>query len=53
MKFLLRIVALVAFIIAAIFAFGVGGYGTDAILGWIGIGLSAWVASTVAPANLG
>lgn len=52
MSLLIRIAALVAFILAALFAFGVGSYGTDSILGWISVGLALWVGSTVAPANL-
>jgi hypothetical protein len=48
-SFILRVGALVLFIITALFGFGLGGIDLDTILGLISAGLAAWVGSTLVP----
>jgi hypothetical protein len=43
---LLRVAALVLFILAALFFFGVGNVGVETIFGLQASGLACWVAST-------
>lgn len=47
MSTLLRIAALVLFILAALFFFGLGNVQADTIFGLEAVGLAAWVASTL------
>ncbi len=47
MSVILRIGALVLFILAALFFFGLGSVDTDTIFGLVACGLATWVASTL------
>lgn len=48
--FLLRVAALVLFIVAALVAWVTDGSVLDAV-GFVAVGLACWVASTIAPAG--
>lgn len=46
---ILRVGALVVFILAALFFFGVGSVSLDDTLGLVAAGLAAWVGSSLVP----
>jgi hypothetical protein len=46
-SFLLRIAALVLFIVAALLGFGVGDVSLPTIVGVVSVGLACWVASSL------
>lgn len=47
MSLVLRIGALILFILAALFFFGVGSVDRDTVFGLVAAGLAAWVGSTM------
>ncbi len=47
MSVILRVAALVLFVLAALFFFGLGSVDVDTVFGLVSVGLSAWVASTL------
>jgi len=45
----MRIAALVLFVLAALFGFGVGSVDLPTVVGLVSVGLASWVGSTLVP----
>lgn len=52
LKLFFIVLSIVAFILAAVFAFGVGNVSTDDVLGIIACGLALYAAASIVPATV-